>query len=119
MNRAELIGRLTKDPVIRYTSGKDPLAVGRFTLAVDRRGKDAGADFIPVVTFGSTAEFVEKYFTKGMRVGVSGRIQTGSYEDNDGNTVYTTEVIADEVEFADGKRDVEAAEEPKKNGRRR
>lgn len=117
MNRAELIGRLTKDPVIRYTSGKDPLAVGRFTLAVDRRGKDAGADFIPVVTFGSTAEFIEKYFVKGMRVGVSGRIQTGSYEDNDGNTVYTTEVIADDVEFADGKR--EEQEQPAPKSRRR
>ena len=76
MNRVELIGRLARDPELRYTSGKDPLAVTRFTLAVDRAGKSDEADFIQVTVFGGTAEFVEKYFVKGLRVGVAGRIQT-------------------------------------------
>ena len=119
MNRVELIGRLARDPELRYTSGKDPLAVTRFTLAVDRAGKSDEADFIQVTVFGGTAEFVEKYFMKGLRVGVAGRIQTGSYEDKDGKTVYTTEVIGEQVEFADGKRDAAPAEEPKRSYKRR
>lgn len=119
MNRVELIGRLARDPELRYTSGKDPLAVTRFTLAVDRAGKSDEADFIQVTVFGGTAEFVEKYFTKGLRVGVSGRIQTGSYEDKEGRTIFTTEVIGEQVEFADGKKDAAPAEEPKKSYKRR
>ena len=87
MNKAILIGRLTRDPEVRYSQGQNATAVARFTMAVDRRWKregDPSADFIPCVVFGKSAEFVEKYFRKGMRVSVSGRIQTGSYTNKDG-----------------------------------
>lgn len=106
MNVAILMGRLTKDPETRYTQGKEPLAVTRYTLAVDRRYKRDGepsADYIPCVAFGKGAEFADRYFKKGMRVTVSGRIQTGSYTNKDGQKVYTTEVIVDGQEFADSK----------------
>ena len=107
MNKVILVGRLTRDPEIRYTSGQNQTAVGRYTLAVDRRYKKDGdeqtADFINCVTFGKGAEFAEKYFRQGMRVLVSGRIQTGSYVNKDGQKVYTTEVILDDQEFADSK----------------
>ena len=97
MNSCQIIGRLTKDPETRYTSSQ--MAVTRFTLAVNRQGKDKGADFIPIVVFGSTAEVCEKYLAKGKQVGVEGRIQTGSYEKQDGTKVYTTDVIANRVHF--------------------
>ena len=101
MNSVCLVGRLTKDPTVRY---KDDMGIARFTLAVDRQkmnGKEATSDFPNVICFGKTAELVEKYITKGRQVGVTGRIQTGSYTDKDGKKVYTTEVVADRIEFLD------------------
>lgn len=106
MNKVQLIGRLTKDPDIRYTQGNNPMCVARFTLAVDRRYKKEGeqtADFIPCIVFGKSAEFTEKYFKKGMRVAVSGRIQTGSYTNRDGQKVYTTDVVVEEQEFCENR----------------
>ena len=107
MNRAILIGRLTRDPEVRYSQGENSTAVARFTLAVDRRFKRAGesqeADFIGCVAFGKQAEFVEKYFKQGMKMVLSGRIQTGSYTNKDGQKVYTTDVVADDIEFAESK----------------
>ena len=102
MNSVALIGRLTRDPEVRY-GGASQTAVARFSIAVDRqRGRDGEqtADFINIVCFGKTAELVEKYMGKGRLVGITGRIQTGSYE-KDGRKVYTTDVIADRVEFLD------------------
>lgn len=106
MNRVNLVGRLARDPEVRYSQGQNPTAVARFTLAVDRRFKrdgEANADFISCIAFGKTAEFIEKYFFKGMRLGGSGRIQTGSYTKQDGTKVYTTDVVLDEVEFVESK----------------
>ena len=106
MNKAVLVGRLTRDPEVRYSQGDNATAVARYTVAVDRRFKRDGeptADFIPCVVFGRSAEFAEKYFRQGMRVLVSGRLQTGSYVNKDGQRVYTTEVILDDQEFADSK----------------
>ena len=109
MNRVILMGRLTRDPEVRYTQGNEPMAVARYTLAVNRRTrKEDGsqeADFINIVAFRKAGEFAEKYFRQGMRVLVSGRIQTGSYTNREGQRVYTTDVIVDEQEFADAKRD--------------
>lgn len=110
MNRVILMGRLTRDPEVRYTQGNEPIAVARYTLAVDRRarrqdGNEQTADFINIVAFRKAGEFAEKYFRQGMRVLVAGRIQTGSYTNKDGQRIYTTDVIADEQEFADAKRD--------------
>ena len=103
MNSVALIGRLTRDPEVRYGAASQT-AVARFTIAVDRqrggRDQEQTADFIPIVCFGKTAELVEKYIAKGRLVGVTGRIQTGSYE-KDGRKVYTTDVIADRIEFLD------------------
>jgi len=104
MNKVVLVGRFTKDPEIRYTDGGASIA--RFNLAVDRRYKqDNGptADFIGCIAFGKTAEFVEKYFKKGNRIGLTGRIQTGSYTNKDGVKVYTTDIVAEEVEFVESK----------------
>ena len=106
MNKAVLVGRLTRDPEVRYSQGDNTTAVARYTVAVDRRFKRDGeptADFIPCVVFGRSAEFAEKYFRQGMRVSVSGRIQTGSYTNKDGVRVYTTEVVIEEQEFAESK----------------
>jgi single-strand DNA-binding protein len=109
MNKVILMGRLTRDPEVRYSQGNPPLAIARYTLAVDRRmsrnngADEQTADFINCVSFGKAAEFAEKYFHKGMKVAVSGRIQTGSYTNKDGVKVYTTEVILDDQEFAEGK----------------
>ena len=107
MNKAMLIGRLTRDPEVRYSQGENQTAVARFTLAVDRRFKKAGdnsdADFISCVCFGKQAEFVEKYFKQGMKMVAVGRIQTGSYVNKDGQKVYTTDVVVEEVEFAESK----------------
>jgi single-strand DNA-binding protein len=103
------MGRLTRDPEVRYSQGERQMAIARYTLAVDRRGRrEAGsdaqqADFINCVAFDRAGEFAEKYFHKGMRVLVSGRIQTGSYTNRDGQTVYTTDVVVDDQEFADSK----------------
>lgn len=104
MNSVNLVGRLARDPDVKYTNGGTTIA--RFTVAVDRRFKSEGgptADFPSVVAFGKTAEFIEKYFKKGQRIGIAGRIQTGSYDDKDGKKVYTTDVIAEAVEFVESK----------------
>ena len=107
MNKVALIGRLTKDPDVKYTQWSDPKAVARYTLAVDRRQKDANgnrqADFISCVAFGKGGEFAEKYLHKGMKIGVVGRIQTGSYTKQDGTKVYTTDVVVEEQEFCESK----------------
>ncbi len=106
MNNVSLVGRLVKDPELRYAASGT--AVCNFTIAVDRRFKKEGqpeADFIPIVTWQKTAEFVGKYFNKGMRVYVVGNIQTRSWEDQEGKKRYVTEVISNEVGFADGKKD--------------
>ena len=108
MNKAILMGRLTKDPDVRYTQAATPLCITRYTLAVDRRFKREGepsADYINCVVFGKSAEFAEKYFKKGMRVTVSGRIETGSYTNREGAKVYTTEVVVEEQEFAENKKE--------------
>ena len=109
MNRVILMGRLVRDPEIRYTSGERSMAVARYTLAVDRRGRrnqdgnEQTADFINIVAFDRAGEFAEKYFRQGLRVLVSGRIQTGSYTNKEGQRVYTTDIIVDDQEFADSK----------------
>lgn len=109
MNKVILMGRLTRDPEIRYTQGEKSMAIARYTLAVDRRGSKNSsdgqqtADFINCVSFDKRGEFAEKYFRQGMRVLISGRIQTGSYTNRDGQKVYTTDIIVDDQEFADSK----------------
>lgn len=106
MNKVILVARLVRDPEVGYSQGEKSTAFARFSVAVDRRFKrdgDTDADFPNVVAFGKTAEFVEKYFKKGMRIGIVGRIQTGKYEDKDGKTVYTTDIVAEEVEFVESK----------------
>ena len=106
MNKVILMGRLTRDPVVRYSAGENALAIARYTLAVDRRFKrdgEATADFISCVAFGRAAEFAERYFHQGIRIVVSGRIQTGSYTNREGQKVYTTEVVVEEQEFAESK----------------
>ena len=103
MNSVQLIGRLTKNPEVRYTNGNNPMAVTTFTLAVDRKTKEKQADFIRITVFGRQAENCERYIQKGSKVAVEGRIQTGKYEDKDGKTVYTTDVIANHVEFLDSR----------------
>lgn len=109
MNNVNLIGRLTNDPDVRYTNGQDgQMAIARYTLAVDRIGE--GADFIRCVAFRKNGEFAEKYLHKGMKVGVSGRIQTGSYDDKDGKKVYTTDVIVNQHDFCERKGESEQQE---------
>jgi len=106
MNRVIFMGRLTRDPEVRYSSGESSMAVARYTLAIDRAIKKQGeqsADFINCVAFSKAAEFAEKYFRQGMRVLVSGRLQTGNYTNREGQKVYTTDVILDSQEFADSK----------------
>ena len=109
MNKVILLGRLTSDPDIRYSQGADNMAIARFTLAVDRRGRrqegseQQTADFIGCVAFGRQAEFAEKYLKKGTKIAVTGRIQTGSYTNKDGQKVYTTDVVLDDIEFAESK----------------
>lgn len=121
------MGRLTRDPDIRYTDGEKPMEIARYTLAVDRRFKrdgDQNADFINCVAFGKNGEFAEKYLHKGTKITVSGRIQTGSYTNKDGNKVYTTDVVIEEQEFAESKRAAQengtyqesAMQQPSSNG---
>jgi len=103
MNKAILIGRLTKDSETRYTQGeRGDMAISRFVMAVDRRGKDNGADFISCIAFGKMGEFFEKYGKKGTKFVIDGHIQTGSYE-RDGRKVYTTDVVVDSAEFGESK----------------
>ena len=105
MNKVILMGRLTRDPDVRYSAGESGTSVARYTLAVDRRFNkrdgEATADFISCVAFGRSAEFAEKYFHQGLKVVVTGRIQTGSYTNRDGNKVYTTDVVVEDQEFAE------------------
>lgn len=109
MNKVILMGRLTRDPEVRYSQGENSLAIARFTLAVDRRRSrnasddQATADFINCVAFGYNGEFAEKYLRKGTKICLDGRIQTGSYTNKDGQKVYTTEVVAESMEFAESK----------------
>lgn len=110
MNKVLLMGRLTRDAEIRYSQGDNAMAIARFSLAVDRRGRsnnngtnEATADFINCVAFGKTAEFLERFGRKGTKFVVEGRIQTGSYTNKDGQRVYTTDVIVEQVEFAESK----------------
>ena len=108
MNRVELIGRITRDPEIRYSNGAESIAICRFTLAVNRRKKSDDsqeADFINCIAFKGTAEFIEKYLRKGSKIAVCGRIQTGNYTNKDNQKVYTTEVIVQEIEFAESKKE--------------
>ncbi len=103
MNNVTLMGRLVRDPEVRYTQGEKATAIAKFTVAVDRpRSKDE-TDFISCTSFGKTAEFIEKYFRKGNRIALVGRIQTGSYTNKDGVKVYTTDVVAETVEFTESK----------------
>ena len=107
MNKVILVGRLCRDPEIRYSQqGDEQMAVARYTLAVDRRYKrdgDQGADFISCVAFGKNGEFAEKYLKQGTKICISGRIQTGSYTNKDGNKVYTTDVVVEDQEFVESK----------------
>ena len=114
MNKVILMGRLTRDPEVRYSRGEKSTAVGRYTLAVDRIFKKEGeptADFINCLAFGRIAELAEKYLKKGSRVIVDGRIQTGSYTDKDGRKVYTTNVVIEHQEFAESKKTDDGFEE--------
>lgn len=115
MNKVILMGRLTRAPEVRYSNGAEPLAVARYTLAVNRRFKrkdEPEADFIPCVAFGKSGEFAEKYFRKGQMVAVTGRLQVRSW-DKDGERRYTTEVIIEEQYFAEGKNSQPAAAQSK------
>ena len=106
MNKVILMGRLTRDPEVRYSAGDNSMAIARYTLAVDRRFRRDGeqsADFIGCVAFGRSAEFAEKYLRQGTKLVVTGRIQTGSYTNRDGQKVYTTDVVVEEQEFAESK----------------
>ena len=107
MNKVILMGRLTRDPEVRYSQGENSMAIARFSLAVDRRRQQnqegQTADFIGCVAFGKLGEFTEKYLHKGTKIALTGRIQTGSYDNKDGVKVYTTDVVAEEIEFAESK----------------
>ena len=115
MNKVILMGRLTRDAEVRYSQGENSTAVARFSLAVDRRFKRDGedtADFINCVAFGKTGEFLEKFGKKGTKFIVEGRIQTGSYTNKDGQKVYTTDVVVEQVEFAETKASGTTHEQP-------
>ncbi|MBQ7433853.1 MAG: single-stranded DNA-binding protein [Lachnospiraceae bacterium] len=114
MNKVILMGRLTREPDIRYSQGERQMAIARYTLAVDRRGRasaggEQSADFISCVAFDRSAEFAEKYLHQGTKIVVTGRIQTGSYTNRDGQRVYTTDVVVEEQEFAESKNSSSAA----------
>ena len=117
MNKVILVGRLTAEPECRYISGEKPTAVVRYRIAVDRQFKRQGensADFINITAFGKSAEFVQKYLHQGTKIGIVGRIQTGSYTDRDGKKVYTTDVIAEDHEFVESKKEPEKPQKPQK-----
>ncbi len=106
MNKVILMGRLTKEPEVRYTNGNDPLCIARYTLAVDRRynrTEEENTDFIRCVAFGKSGEHAEMYFHKGTKIAITGRIQTGSYTDRNGQKIFTTEIVVEEQEFAESK----------------
>lgn len=113
MNKVILLGRLARDPEVRYSQGENSLCVARYSLAVDRRNTREGeqtADFVFIVAFGKAGEFAEKYLKKGTKIALTGRIQTGSYTNKDGVKVYTTEVVAEDQEFAESKKSSEGSE---------
>ena len=115
MNKVILVGRLTRDPEVRYSQGENTMAIARYTIAVNRRFKREGdpeADFIRCVVFGRAAEFAEKYFRQGLRIAISCRIQTGSYTNKEGVKVYTTEVVVEEQEFAESMAEREHTQTP-------
>lgn len=119
MNSVQLIGRLTKDPEIRYTSGQTQMAVATFTLAVDRPVRadaEKQADFPKITVFGRQAENVERFIGKGSKVAVEGRIQTGRYQNKNGETVYTTDIVANRVEFLERRNDGTATSKPAESG---
>jgi single-strand DNA-binding protein len=116
MNSVQLVGRLVRDPEVRYTNGDNQIAVARFTVACNRKYKKDGeqdVDFISCIAFGKTSEFIERYFQKGNSIGLNGRIQTGSYTNKDGQKVYTTDVFVESVEFVGSKN--ETNNDTKKN----
>lgn len=114
MNKVILMGRLTKSLELKYLQNENNTVMARYTLAVDcRYGKEKETDFISCVTFGKNAEFAEKYLYKGLKVAVSGRIQTGNYTDSDGNRIYTTNVVVEEHYFAEGRKQPEADKKEK------
>ena len=121
MNKVILMGRLTRDPDVRWTQGQDQSCTARFTLAVDRRVQKNGdqnqqtADFISCVCFGKTAEFMEKYTHQGVKLVICGRIQTGSYTNRDGQKVYTTDVVVETAEFAESKKAQEGGQSSSQN----
>lgn len=111
MNKVILIGRLTKDPDVRYSQGDKPTAIARYSLAVDRRFKQDGgqnADFINCIAFGKNGEFAEKYLRQGTKIAITGRIQTGSYTNRDGQKIYTTDVVVEDHEFVESKKAAES-----------
>ena len=114
MNRVILMGRLTRDPEVRYsqTQSGEQMAIARYTLAIDRMGKNKDADFPSCVAFGKQGEFAEKYLKKGMKIAVEGRIQTGSYTNKEGQKVYTTDVVVEKHEFCEGRSEQSEAQEP-------
>lgn len=117
MNKVILMGRLTRDPEVRWSQGESAMAIARYSLAVDRKFKregEADADFINCVAFGKQGEFAEKYLRKGMKIAVTGRIQTGSYTDRNGNKVYTTDIVVEEHEFCESKQSNESAPAPER-----
>ena len=120
MNKVILMGRLTRDPDVRYSQGAEPVAIARYTLAVDRRFHKDGeqaADFISCVAFRKQGEFAEKYLRQGIKIAITGRIQTGSYTNRDGQKVYTTDVIIESQEFVESKKAVEEREAAEYGGR--
>ena len=119
MNKTILIGRSTKDADVRYSQGDKPMAIARISLAVDRKFKQDGqptADFINCIAFGKTAEVIEKYVVKGTKIAVCGHIQTGSYTNKDGQKVYTTDVVIDELEFCESRSSQQANNAPAPSG---
>ena len=104
MNKVIISGRWTADPKTSSTAGSEPMTIAKGSIAVDRRGKDKGADFINVVAFGKIADHIGKYYTKGMRTVIAGHIQTGNYTGKDGKKVYTTDVVIDEIEVGESKK---------------
>ena len=109
MNKVVLMGRLTREPYVRYTQGEKSTCVARYTLAVDRRSKEKETDFISCVAFGKSGEFAEKYLHKGMKILVEGRIHTGSYTNKDGKKIYTTDVVVESTEFAESRNSAQQA----------